>query len=228
MITIRGLVKKFGSLEVLAGVDASVNAGEVVAVTGPSGVGKSTLLRCLNYLESFDEGNIEIAGHELVPGMNHGRAGALRDLRASVGMVFQQFNLFPHLTALENIVLAPQVVAGVPKEEAAAHAKELLERVHLSSKAHNYPSQLSGGQQQRVAIARALAQKPKVLLFDEPTSALDPAMKQEVLDVMKELARAGMTMLVVTHELNFVSSIATRVWEMQAGKIVRDHVQSNR
>lgn len=208
-------------------LDAEVKAGETIAITGPSGVGKSTLLRCLNYLEPFDEGEIEIAGFKLAPGMDR-RHSDLKRLRAKVGMVFQQFNLFPHLTALENITLAPRVVSGVAKDIAEKDALDILARVHLADRAGSYPHQLSGGQQQRIAIARALAQRPSVLLFDEPTSALDPAMKQEVLDVMKELAQAGMTMLVVTHELNFVSSVATRVWDMQAGKIVRDHAQSHR
>lgn len=222
MIKIQGLSKRHGSRIVLNKLDAQVVAGETIAITGPSGVGKSTLLRCLNYLEPFQEGVIEISGFELRPGMDRGHKNELRQLRASVGMVFQQFNLFPHLTAIENIALAPRLVAGISKSVAEKEALDLLARVHLADRGGAYSHQLSGGQQQRVAIARALAQKPKVLLFDEPTSALDPAMKQEVLDVMKELANDGMTMLVVTHEMKFASKIATRIWEIREGKIVKD------
>ncbi len=207
---------------VLDALDAQVQSGDVIAITGPSGVGKSTLLRCLNYLEPFDSGEIDIANFKLVPGMDHGHRRELRKLRANVGMVFQQFNLFPHLTALENITLAPRIVSGVDAAVAERDALDLLAQVHLADRAGSYPHQLSGGQQQRVAIARAMAQKPRVLLFDEPTSALDPAMKQEVLDVMRDLSKEGMTMMIVTHELNFVSTLATRVWEMNAGKIVKD------
>ena len=228
MINIQRLTKRHGQRVILDSLDATVHAGETVAISGPSGVGKSTLLRCLNYLEPFEEGEIEIAGFRLRPGMGHGHRNELRHLRAMVGMVFQQFNLFPHLTALQNITLAPRVVAGLAPAIAETQAMDLLDRVHLADRAGAYPHQLSGGQQQRVAIARALAQNPKVLLFDEPTSALDPAMKQEVLEVMRDLSKGGLTMLVVTHELNLVSSVANRVWEMQAGKIMRDHCKSNR
>lgn len=222
MISIRGLSKYFGARVVLDGVNADVKKGEVIAIVGPSGVGKSTLLRCLNYLESFDAGEIDIAGFKLVPGMDHGHRAELRRLREAVGMVFQQFNLFPHLTALENITLAPRVVEKIPAHEAQKTALKLLTRVGLGDRGNAYPHQLSGGQQQRVAIARALAQKPKVLLFDEPTSALDPEMRAEVLDVMKELARDGMTMLVVTHEEKFARDVATRIWEMRMGVIAKD------
>lgn len=224
MINIQALVKRFGQQTILDGVDARVEKGDVVALTGPSGVGKSTLLRCLNYLEPFDDGTITIDEIVLKPGMLHGNAFTLRELRKKVGMVFQQFNLFPHLTALENITLAPRVVSGTTKKDAEVAGLEFLERVHLADRAGAYPHQLSGGQQQRVAIARSLAQQPDVLLFDEPTSALDPAMKREVLDVMDELAQAGMTMLVVTHEMDFVRAVATRMWEMKAGRIDKDDI----
>jgi len=221
VISIRGLIKRHETRTVLDGLDAHVAKGEVIAITGPSGVGKSTLLRCLNYLEPFDGGSIEIAGCHLTPGMGARHKAELRRLRATVGFVFQNFNLFPHLTAVENITLAPRLVAGAPPAVARADAVELLRRVGLDDRAESYPHQLSGGQQQRVAIARALAQRPQVLLFDEPTSALDPQMRQEVLDVIKELARGGMTMLVVTHEAQFASDVATRRWEMEAGRIAR-------
>ena len=227
MIAIRNLYKKFGALQVLSGITADVKAGETIAIVGPSGGGKSTLLRCINDLEPFDDGEIEVAKFKLAPGMARGHDQLLRQLRGAVGMVFQQFNLFPHLTALENIVLAPRVVDKISKQAAEEEALMLLRRVHLSDKANSYPFQLSGGQQQRVAIARALTQKPKVLLFDEPTSALDPAMRGEVLDVMNELSHDGMTMLVVTHEIQFAKDVATRVWEMGGGKIMRDGPPSN-
>ncbi len=222
MIEISNLHKRHGQREVLRGINARVDKGETIAVVGPSGGGKSTLLRCLNYLEPFDAGKITIAGFELVPGMHHGHRDTLRRLRASVGMVFQAFHLFPHLTALDNVALGPVLVKKTPRETAAAQARELLGRVGLADRAGAYPAQLSGGQQQRVAIARALAQKPEALLFDEPTSALDPEMRDDVLEVMKELSHAGMTMLVVTHEMQFAHDVAHRVWVMDGGTIVED------
>ncbi len=228
MINIQQLTKRYGQRLVLDGIDARIEKGDVVALTGPSGVGKSTLLRCLNYLEPFDDGRVEVEDIVLRPDMGRGHANVLRELRRKVGMVFQQFNLFPHLTAIENITLAPRVVSGLLKKNADADAMELLARVHLADRAGAYPHQLSGGQQQRVAIARALAQRPDVLLFDEPTSALDPAMKREVLDVIDELAQTGITMVVVSHELDFVRSVATRLWEMGAGRIEKDDVLKTR
>jgi general L-amino acid transport system ATP-binding protein len=217
VISVRTLSKRHGDRKVLEGVTADVAKGETIAIVGPSGGGKSTLLRCLNYLESFDEGSVEIAGFKLRPKMGRADAQQLRDMRARVGMVFQQFNLFPHLSALENITLAPRVV----KRELRAKA-ELLEKVGLRDRAGAYPHELSGGQQQRIAIARALAQEPDVMLFDEPTSALDPEMRDDVMGVMKDLAKGGMTMLVVTHEMQFAHDIASRVWVIDQGTIAED------
>jgi len=207
---------------VLEALSAEVAPGEIIAVVGPSGAGKSTLLRCLNYLEPFDDGEVEIAGFRLLPGLGRESRGMLRRLRAAVGMVFQELNLFPHRTALENVALAPRVVRRVARAEAEEAACELLARVGLGDRAGAYPHQLSGGQQQRVAIARALAQKPQIMLFDEPTSALDPDMRAEVLQVLRGLARSGMTMLVVTHEMHFAHDVASRVWVIDHGTIVED------
>ena len=218
MISVRTLSKRHGTLEVLRGVTADVAKGETIAVVGPSGGGKSTLLRCLNYLESFDGGEVEIAGVTLRPKMD---AGRLHELRTKVGMVFQQFNLFPHLTALDNITLAPRIVKKLTPADAEQRGRELLARVGLGDRAGAYPHQLSGGQQQRVAIARALAQDPEVLLFDEPTSALDPEMRDEVLKVIRELAKT-MTMIVVTHEMQFAHDVASRVWLIDRGTIADD------
>ncbi len=222
MISVRGLCKKHGGRTVLEGVTAEVSAGETIAVVGPSGGGKSTLLRCLNYLESFDAGEIDIAGFALRPQLTGEQRHALRKLRASVGMVFQQFNLFPHLTALENIMLAPRVVKKVDPKASEERAIKLLTRVGLGDRGGSYPHQLSGGQQQRVAIARALALEPKVMLFDEPTSALDPEMRDDVMEVIQDLAGGGMTMVVVTHEMHFAHDVASRVWVIDKGTIVED------
>jgi len=222
MISVRTLSKRHGDRRVLEGVSAEVAKGETIAIVGPSGGGKSTLLRCLNYLESFDEGTVEIAGFTLRPHMARGDARTLRAMRARVGMVFQQFNLFPHLTALENITLAPRVVKHEARAAADERALELLETVGLRDRAGAYPHELSGGQQQRVAIARALAQQPEVMLFDEPTSALDPEMRDDVMEVIKGLAKGGMTMLVVTHEMQFAHDIASRVWVIDQGTIAED------
>ncbi len=219
MISVRKLSKRHGARDVLRDVSAEVAKGETIAIVGPSGGGKSTLLRCLNYLEAFDAGEVVIAGSTLAPGK---RDADLRGLRTKVGMVFQQFNLFPHLTALQNIALAPVIVRRLDKAAADRRARELLERVGLGDRHGAYPHELSGGQQQRVAIARALAQDPEVLLFDEPTSALDPEMRDEVMAVIKDLATRGMTMLVVTHEMQFATDIATRVWVIDRGTIAED------
>ncbi|MDR7418976.1 MAG: amino acid ABC transporter ATP-binding protein [Armatimonadota bacterium] len=210
--------KWFGRLHVLRGITLSIRAGEVVVVCGPSGSGKSTMIRCINRLEAHSRGRIIVDGIELTDDLRNVDA-----VRSEVGMVFQSFNLFPHLTALQNIMLAPVQVRGRPRTVAEKAALELLARVGIPEKAHAYPSQLSGGQQQRVAIARALAMHPKIMLFDEPTSALDPEMIQEVLDVMRGLAREmGMTMVVVTHEMGFAREVADRVVFMDQGMIVEE------
>src|SRR5262245_19278443 len=222
MIRIRGLHKRHGERHILRGIDATVDKAETIALVGPSGGGKSTLLRALNYLDAFDEGSIHIAGFELRPNMGRGDRETLRQLRNKVGMVFQQFHLFPHLSVLENVTLAPRVTRGVARAQAEKEGLELLGRVGLGDRGGSYPAQLSGGQQQRVAIARAMAQKPEVLLFDEPTSALDPEMRDDVLEVMKELSHGGMTMIVVTHEMQFAHDVAHRVWVMDGGTIVED------
>ena len=222
MISVRKLSKRHGDRVVLREVNAEVEKGETIAIVGPSGGGKSTLLRCLNYLEHFDGGEVDIAGVKLRPGMGVREREVLRALRVKVGMVFQQFNLFPHLSALENIALAPRVVRKLDAAAAARRGMDLLARVGLGDRAGAYPHELSGGQQQRVAIARALAQNPDVLLFDEPTSALDPEKRDEVMGVIKDLAAGGMTMLVVTHEMQFAHDIATRVWVIDRGTIAED------
>lgn len=216
MIDIKNVHKKFGALHVLKGIDMHVAEKEVVVVIGPSGSGKSTLLRCINYLEVPSDGEIVV---DQIPLNNEAN---INQVREEVGMVFQRFNLFPHMTVLDNITLAPIQVRKMPKAEAQQVAQALLEKVGLSDKADNYPEQLSGGQQQRVAIARALAMRPKVMLFDEPTSALDPEMINEVLDVMKALAREGMTMVVVTHEMGFAREVGDRVIFMDEGRIVEE------
>jgi ABC-type polar amino acid transport system ATPase subunit len=218
IIKVRGLHKYFGPLHVIKGVDLDVAPGEQVVVIGPSGGGKSTFLRCLNFLEAPSAGTIEIDGVEIAaqePAGQHRRN--IRGIRQKAGMVFQQFNLFPHMTALGNIMEGPVTVKGLSKKEATAKAEELLEWVGLSEKRDEYPSRLSGGQQQRVAIARALCMEPKIMLFDEPTSALDPELIGEVVDVMERLADEGMTMVVVTHELHFAQDVADRVILMADG-----------
>ena len=220
MISVRSLCKQHGPRKVLEKVTAEVTKGETVAIVGPSGGGKSTLLRCLNYLETFDAGEVEICGFKLTSGPMSRET--LREMRTRVGMVFQQFNLFPHLCALDNITLGPRIVKKQAREEAESRALELLAKVGLKDRASSFPHELSGGQQQRVAIARALCQQPDVMLFDEPTSALDPEMRDDVMEVMQELARGGMTMLVVTHEMHFAHDVASRVWVIDKGTIAED------
>ena len=214
MIDIENLHKSFGDAHILKGIDLHIKEKEVVVIIGPSGSGKSTLLRCINFLEVPTEGTVAVDGILLNGETN------INDVRKEVGMVFQRFNLFPHMTVLQNIMLAPMKVRHIAKEEAEQTAKKLLARVGLEDKADSYPPQLSGGQQQRVAIARALAMKPKVMLFDEPTSALDPEMVGEVLDVMKRLAEEGMTMVIVTHEMGFAREVGDRVLFVDGGQIL--------
>ncbi|MBN6186262.1 amino acid ABC transporter ATP-binding protein [Aneurinibacillus sp. BA2021] len=217
MITIKHINKSFGDLQVLRDISIDINRSEVVVLIGASGSGKSTLLRCLNFLEIADSGEIWIDGEQVDP-----KKTDLNLIRREVGMVFQHFNLFPHMSVLENVIEAPVHVKKVSKAEARQKAMELLQKVGLSDKADVYPDQLSGGQKQRVAIARALAMEPKVMLFDEPTSALDPELVGEVLQVMKELARDGMTMVVVTHEMGFAREVADRVIMLADGVIIED------
>ena len=215
IIEMKGVDKWFGEFHVLRRIDFSVARGEKIVICGPSGSGKSTMVRLINRLESHQRGTIVVDGIELADDIK-----AIEAIRREVGMVFQQFNLFPHLTVLQNLTLAPTWVRRMPRREAEELAMQLLNRVRIAEQADKYPAQLSGGQQQRVAIARALAMRPKVMLFDEPTSALDPEMIKEVLDVMIELAREGMTMLVVTHEMGFARTVADRVVFMDQGEIV--------
>ena len=215
IVSISGLNKWFGEFHVLRDIDLVVGRGERIVICGPSGSGKSTLIRCINALEEFQEGRIVVDGIELGPNLRR-----VDDVRREVGMVFQSFNLFPHLTVLENCTLAPIWVRNIPKKDAEAAAMKYLERVRIPDKASKYPGQISGGQQQRVAIARALTMNPKVMLFDEPTSALDPEMVKEVLDTMVDLAKEGMTMLVVTHEMGFAREVADHVVFMDAGQII--------
>ena len=225
MIEARGLSKSYAGREVLRSVDLTVRRGEVTCLIGPSGSGKSTLLRCINRLERHDSGTLEVDGHLVGYEARNGKLYELKDRevcaqRAQVAMVFQRFNLFAHLTVLENITIGPVRVRGLSESDANTVARALLERVGLSAKADAYPSQLSGGQQQRVAIARALAMEPKLMLFDEPTSALDPELVGEVLDVMRELAQSGMTMVIVTHEMGFAREVADSVYFLDGGIIV--------
>jgi general L-amino acid transport system ATP-binding protein len=215
IISCTNVNKWFGEFHVLRDIDLSVAKGERIVICGPSGSGKSTLIRCINRLEEHQQGTLTVDGVELSDDIK-----AIDDVRKKVGMVFQQFNLVPHLTVLQNIMLAPQKVRSWKKDRAEAKARELLDRVGIPEQCDKYPGQLSGGQQQRVAIARALAMEPKIMLFDEPTSALDPEMIKEVLDVMKELAHSGMTMVVVTHEMGFAREVADRILFFDQGRIV--------
>jgi general L-amino acid transport system ATP-binding protein len=215
IVSISGLNKWFGDFHVLRDLNLEVGKGERIVICGPSGSGKSTLIRCINALEEFQEGRIVVDGIELGPSLRR-----VDEVRREVGMVFQSFNLFPHLTVLENCTLAPIWVRSLPKKDAEAAAMKYLERVKIPQQANKYPGQLSGGQQQRVAIARALTMNPKVMLFDEPTSALDPEMVKEVLDTMVDLANEGMTMLVVTHEMGFAREVADRIVFMDEGQII--------
>ena len=216
-ISVKGLKKNFGKLQVLKGMDVEIREGEVVCLIGPSGSGKSTFLRCLNRLEDITDGTVVVDGYQISD-----KSIDINKVRENIGMVFQHFNLFPHLSVLENITMAPVELKKMSKDEADKKAKELLKTVGLEEKADVYPAQLSGGQQQRVAIARALAMNPDIMLFDEPTSALDPEMVGEVLEVMKRLAAEGMTMVVVTHEMGFAKEVAHRVIFMDDGVIVEE------
>ena len=217
MINVENLSKNFGNLKVLKNISTTINKGEVISIIGPSGSGKSTFLRGINKLEEPTEGHIYIDGMDLMD-----KNTDINKIRERVGMVFQHFNLFPNMTVLENLTLSPIMVKKESKEEAEKYASYLLEKVGLSDKANSYPTQLSGGQKQRIAIARALAMKPEVILFDEPTSALDPEMIKEVLDVMRDLAKEGMTMLIVTHEMGFARNVGNRILFMDNGEIIED------
>ncbi|SFZ97525.1 Glutamine transport ATP-binding protein GlnQ (TC 3.A.1.3.2) [hydrothermal vent metagenome] len=219
MIEIENLRKNFGDLEVLRGINKNIDKGEVVAIIGPSGSGKSTLLRCVNLLDDISSGTIRIKGQDITD-----PKADINKIRQNVGMVFQHFNLFPHKTVMENIILAPKEVKNMDHDEAVAIARDLLKKVGLLDKENAYPSSLSGGQKQRIAIARALAMNPEILLFDEPTSALDPEMVKEVLDVIKDLVKTGMTMLIVTHEMGFAKSVASRVFFIDYGIILEDNI----
>ena len=217
MINITNLHKNFGDLEVLKNISTEIKKGEIISIIGPSGSGKSTFLRCINKLEEPSSGHIYIDGMDLMD-----KNTDINKVRERVGMVFQHFNLFPNMTVLDNLTLSPIMVKKESKEEAEKYALSLLEKVGLSDKANSYPTQLSGGQKQRIAIARALAMKPEVILFDEPTSALDPEMIKEVLDVMRDLAKEGMTMLIVTHEMGFARNVGNRILFMDKGEIIED------
>jgi len=221
MIKIKDLNKWYANFHVLKNINLSVQKGEIIVICGPSGSGKSTLIRCINRIETHQKGSIHVMGTELTPKIKN-----ISAVRRDVGMVFQNFDLFPHMTVLENLVLAPCWLLKLPRKQAEKKAMTLLERVQIQSQAHKMPGQLSGGQQQRVAIARALCMDPKIMLFDEPTSALDPEMVKEVLDVIKQLARDGMTMICVTHEMGFARQVANRIIFMDGGEIVEENAPS--
>ncbi|MFT0546898.1 glutamine ABC transporter ATP-binding protein GlnQ [Allopusillimonas ginsengisoli] len=217
IVEFKNVVKRFGDITVLDGIDLTVDKGEVVVIVGPSGSGKSTLLRCINVLETIEGGDLTVNGLSV-----RGKSAEVRELRREAGMVFQQFNLFPQLTALENVMFGPLHTRGIGKAKAREEAMALLDKVGLAAKVNNYPGELSGGQQQRVAIARALAIRPILMLFDEPTSALDPELRHEVLTVMQDVAEEGMTMVVVTHEMGFARKVGTRLIFIDQGKIAED------
>lgn len=217
MVEFRDVIKRFGTSTVLDGITLDIEAGEVVVVVGPSGSGKSTFLRCINVLETIQEGDLLVDGLSV-----RGSAGQVREIRREAGMVFQQFNLFPQMTALQNVMFGPVHTRGTSRAQAREIAQELLDKVGLAERMNHYPSELSGGQQQRVAIARALAIRPKLMLFDEPTSALDPELRHEVLKVMRDLAEYGMTMIVVTHEMEFARKVGSRLLFIDGGKIAHD------
>jgi glutamine transport system ATP-binding protein len=217
IIELKNVVKRFGPIEVLKGVDLSIGQREIVFLIGPSGSGKSTLLRCINALERISDGDLIVDGLSV-----RGTKREVRQIRLEAGMVFQQFNLFPHLTALENVMFGPLKARGASRAEAKELAQQLLEKVGMADRMDNYPSELSGGQQQRTAIARALAVKPRLMLFDEPTSALDPELRHEVLQVMRQLADEGMTMVIVTHEIKFARDVGTRLLFLDKGRILHD------
>jgi len=217
VIEVEGMSKFYGAFQALDNINLNVEQGEVVVILGPSGSGKSTLIRCINLLEDYQQGDIRVSSQRV----EHGKR--LAGIRCEVGMVFQNFNLYPHLTVLANVALAPIRVRRLPRHDAQARAQQLLDKVGMGAHAHKYPSQLSGGQQQRVAIARTMAMEPRVILFDEPTSALDPEMVGEVLDVMQNLARSGVTMVVVTHEMGFARKVADRVIFMESGRIIEQN-----
>jgi glutamine transport system ATP-binding protein len=221
MVEFQNVIKRFGTSTVLDGISLNIEAGEVVVVVGPSGSGKSTFLRCINVLETIDGGDLLVDGISV-----KGDAAQVREIRREAGMVFQQFNLFPQMTALQNVMFGPLHTRGTSRGEARAEAEALLAKVGLAQRMNHYPSELSGGQQQRVAIARALAIKPKLMLFDEPTSALDPELRHEVLKVMRDLAEEGMTMVVVTHEMEFARGVGSRLIFIDGGKVAHDGVPS--
>lgn len=224
MLKISGLKKSFGKTEVLKSVDINVNEGEILVVVGPSGGGKTTLLRIVNMLEFCDEGTIEINGKRLCNNGKYVDKKSIKDLRKDVGMVFQSFNLFPHMSVLENIIEAPIRVLGKNKDEAVKKAREILSFLGLSDKENNYPFELSGGQKQRVAIGRALALEPKLMCFDEPTSALDPGLTDEVAKVIKSLSKKGMSMMIITHDMSFAEKVSDRIVSMNEGKIIDNHI----
>lgn len=219
MLNVSGIRKKFGNTEVLKGIDLKIAAGEIVVIVGPSGGGKTTLLRCINALEQCDNGSIEIDGKYICKDGKYADKKAMSEIRKDIGLVFQSFNLFPHMSVLENIIEAPQRVLGLSKNEAIKKAEEILGFLGLGDKKNNYPFELSGGQKQRVAIGRALALEPKIMCFDEPTSALDPGLTGEVTNLIKSLSNTGMGMLIITHDMEFAKNVSTRIVSMNEGKI---------